>query len=706
VLSRPGLVNRLRAERATLVVAVAPAGYGKTTLLAQWAERDERAARWLSLDSHDNEPRALVRHLAAAFDLLAPLDRATVAAVAGEQPLWSHALPRLLGEVAGCERPFVFVLDNCDALRRGEPADILLELAKNIPDGSVLALAGRSAPPLPLGRLRLTGRLLELETDDLALTSREAKVLAAVDGPSSRSGSVSELVETMEGWAAGIRLATLARSGDGSDAVGDYLRAEHLDGLTKARRTFLRRTSILTAMCGPLCDAVLASSGSTRQLDALYRANVFTRPIERATGWWRYHRVFREVLRAELEREEPELVSALHERAAEWFEQQGGDQAAALEHALAAGDVTRACRLFAPTAFAAWNDGRLGVVERWLEQLDAHGVERQPAVAAAGAWFFALLGRAADAERWHGYAAARAPAAVRPVVALVQAALCAHGVAGMRRDVHAALAGLRPDSPWWPVALLLEAELSLVAGETGVAEQRFAATAEKAEASGAVVVRAIALAQASLLAEAEGRHREGEGLALQAREALDAGAVGDYATSALVRAAAGRVLLRNGRWDDARRELTAAEETVGGLTHALPWLTIETRLALARAFVTLRDAECALVHVSAVDELLTRRPHLGAHRGEVDEVRTAVDELPGAQNGHVTGLTAAELRLFPLLATHLSFREIGEQLFVSRNTIKTQAISAYRKLGVSSRSAAIARAAELGLVDLGRTDLP
>jgi LuxR family maltose regulon positive regulatory protein len=190
-------------------------------------------------------------------------------------------------------------------------------------------------------------------------------------------------------------------------------------------------------------------------------------------------------------------------------------------------------------------------------------------------------------------------------------------------------------------------------------------------------------------------------LALQARSLIEDAELDAYATSALEIAISARTLLRHGQWDDARRQLTIAQRLAPSLTHAIPWLSVQVRLELSRAYVTLRDRDAAQARLAEAEEILSVRPAVGVLGEQVAKLQVEADEMPQTATGSNSGLTGAELRLLPLLSTHLSFREIGERLFVSRNTIKTQAISVYRKLGVSSRSDAISRAGELGLVDGG-----
>jgi LuxR family transcriptional regulator, maltose regulon positive regulatory protein len=726
-VSRTGLVNRLRAEHSSrLATVVAASGYGKTTLLAQWAARDERPFAWVSLDEHDNDPLILVRHLAASFDRVEPLDASILDALVQPGPsVWSAAAPALAAAFSSCPRPFVAVLDDADLLHKGDSADAVLALADNVPAGSMLVLAGRAQPPLPIARLRASGGLLELGTSELALSRREAQLLLRAAGPTLEDEISADVLGRAEGWATGLYLAARAlgqgaptRSGaalGGRDRyISDYFNSELLSRLTPDRAEFLRRTSVLEHMCGPLCDAVLASENSAVELEAIEQSSLFVVPLDREGDWYRYHHLFRDALQRDLEHHEPELVPVLHERAADWYEAHG-DLESALDHAESAGDAQRAARILTAVALPVYYDGRIGTVEKWLERFPAQAaLEAYPSVAVLGGWVHALNGHAPEAERWLA-AAQRGPAAEtlpdgstgRPLMLLLRAAMCADGVEQMEKDVDAALAELPSDSQWLPTALVLKGAASALRGEPGLADESLAAAAEAAERLDATDARLVAIAKRSLLAAADGDHGEAERLALEARELLAAGRVDDYVSVAIVRAAAARALLRHGRWDDARRELEAAEGLAALLTHALPWFAVETRLALGAAYVTLRDRDGASAQLAEIEKVLTVRPRLGVLVDQVADLRRQIDELPTARDGRCSSLTAAELRLLPLLATHLSFREIGERLYVSRNTIKTQAISAYRKLGVSSRSAAIERASELGLVDdVSRSSAP
>ena len=285
-VSRTALVNRLRALAATPVVSiVAPAGYGKTTLCAQWARRDGRPSAWLTVDDRDNDPAVLLRHLGAAI---------------------------------GCvDGPVRLVVDDAHLLRSGDAADALVAVA--LEPGSTLVLAGRRAPNIPLARLRAAGAVAELDASDLAFSAREAALLVRSIGGGGDADQFGELRRRSEGWPAG--LALLARGGD--RFVADYFRAEVASSLTDSELAFARLTAVLDRLSGPLCDAVLDAHVSSRQLRALEGAGAFIVRVDGDGRWYRFHGLFRDFLLAQLEGVELDAVPERHRRAADWFESKG-----------------------------------------------------------------------------------------------------------------------------------------------------------------------------------------------------------------------------------------------------------------------------------------------------------------------------------------------------------------------------------------------
>jgi LuxR family maltose regulon positive regulatory protein len=724
-VSRTALVNRLRAAGAfPTVLVVAPAGYGKTTLLSQWAARDVRPFAWVSVDERDNDPLVLLKHVAAALHRVEPLDAHVLAAFDRPGTIWDAVAPRLTAALASRTSPVVLVLDGADVLESAESIAAIGVLIENVPSGSMIALAGRATPQLPIAALRVAGPLLEIGAYELALSRREADILLRASGVEPDEDELLELLDRTEGWAAALYLAALESHGRqhelaepgelahvaGDDRhIADYLRSEYLSHLRPDVLAFLRRTSVLEKMCGPLCDSVLRSKGSALKLEALERANLFLVPLDHRREWWRYHHLFRDLLRRELDEHEPERVPVLHRRAAAWYEAHGEPESA-LPHAHAAGDGERTARILSSIALQAHHSGRVGAVERWLDLVDDdRWLGRHPAAAINGCYVHAARGRAADADRWlqaaeRGVASRRkGVGSVRPWISVMRSALCADGPARMQADAEAALARLAEDDAWLPEALLMKAVARVLAGESTPADAVFADAAEAAERLGSSETSVVALAERSLLAAASDDHQRAEELALEARDLVESGNLGSYPTSALALVASARGLLRHGQWDRARRQLTVAARLTPALTSALPWLAVQVRLELGEAYVTLRDRESVQRVLDEARGILEVRPTLGVLAAGVERLEREIVAMPEAANGSGSGLTTAELRVLPLLATHLSFREIGECLYVSRNTIKTQAISVYRKLGVSSRSEAVARARELGLVEAAVT---
>jgi LuxR family maltose regulon positive regulatory protein len=718
-VSKTALVNRLRvAGTCPVVTLLAPGGYGKTTLLVQWASRDERPFAWVSVQEGD-DAILLLRHVAAALSRIQAIDASVPRALGARGQSPRSALQRVAAALFTSECPLVLVLDDVQLLRSQECVDAVAALVEHVPDGSTLVLAGRTVGELPVARLRAAGRLLELGVEELALNRREAQLLLRNAGVEAKESHASEIIDRTEGWAAGLYLAAVSFQDAGArfDAevfagddrfVADYFRSEYLAHMRPTEVRFLTRTSTLDRMSGPLCDSVLDGKGSARKLETLEKSNLFVVPLDRHRGWYRYHRLFRDLLQAELEHREPDLVPALNRRAASWYEANGSPEEA-ISYASAAGDTDTVARLVGTHALPAYHSGRIVTVESWLDHFpdDDRGLSRYPAVAVLGAWVHALRGRPAAAERWLRAAEAgkskRAlpdgSTSVRPWLALIRAAMCRSGAEQMVADAEVAVRELPVESQWRPIALLVRGVALLLLGDDAGADRYMAEAVDAAESVGAMDSQVVALTERSLLAELRGDLADAKAFGLEARALIDACGLDDYPTIAIELAASARAELRAGSWDTARADLEQANRLRPELTHALPWYSVQTLLELARAHMTFLDLSETRSLLSEVDEILRRRPDLGVLSAQADELRAESDAAVEARDGRASTLTPAELRLLPLLATHLSFREIGEHLYVSRNTVKTQAISVYRKLGVSSRSEALERAADLGLVE-------
>ena len=719
-LRRTSLVSRLRGSNEARYVSIAaPAGYGKTTLLAQWADKDVRQFAWVSLDDADNDPVVLLSYIATALNAVEPVDgRVFRGVAAGGDALWATAVPRLGAAIASLEASVVIVLDDVHALTDASALDVVDALALHIPPGSLLVLAGREEAALPLARFRVRGELLEIGPAELALTDSEARALLAEAGVDVSEDEVRALNERAEGWAAGVYLAALSlQASDGPPAleqfagddrfVADYLRSEHLVHLMPVEIEFLMHTSVLDRMTGSFCDAVLGRTDSAKMLAALEHANLFVVALDHHSGWYRYHHLFRDMLRAELERREPELVAELHRRAAAWcVENHLPDWA--IEHSTAAGDIDAVAELVAANVLPYYRDGRVATVERWLAAFDEPQLlERYPAVALFGAWVHSLRGRPDDADRWalgaesSDYAGPMPDGSpsLRSWSALHRARVCGHGVDTMRVDAEIAVDELNPQSPWMPIALLMRGVAALLAGETEQAATMLEQAATASAVGGAVYGGVVAHSELALLALERGELDAAEAELARARNFVGDREPGDYVVAALFYAAEARLALARGQGARAREALVMAQRLRPMLSRALSWFAVQTTLELAYAHLALNDAEGARTLCLEADDLLHRSPELGVLVPRTVQLREQLAAFTEQPSGWASTLTTAELRLLPLLTTHLTFREIAERLFVSRNTVKTQAISVYRKLDATSRSEAIERAIELGLVD-------
>jgi LuxR family maltose regulon positive regulatory protein len=716
VVPRPALIDRLaRAQDVPVVSIVSPPGYGKTTLLAQWSASGDPRIAWLSVDEQDNDPQTLLTYAAAALDAVEPIDQDALGiSQLGTTMVAANVVPRLTEAMARMKEPVSLVIDQVDALQNRECLDAVAELAVHMPRGSQLAMATRADPPLPLARLRNGRDVVELGIDDLAMDDTDARALLLAAGVAFPDDAADALIKRAEGWPAGLYIGALALNAGGRRDVGmpfsgddrlmaEYLQAELLSRLGDDEVEFLTRTALLDRMTGSLCDAVLETKNSARRLEAFAASNLLLVPLDRRREWYRYHQLFRDLLRTELTRREPELLRTLHVRAAMWHEANGLPEVAA-RHARAADDPDRVARLlvaFAQPTFAA---GRYTTVVDWLHWFEARDyVDRYPDLAVYGASIWALLGQPAAAERW-AEAAERGRDTVladgstmQALIAQVRLQRCRGGPEQMRRDAHVAQAGLAPASSWRGLAFQGEAMAHVLEGDHEGADPLCAHAVDVALHCNAYPVATNALATRALIAMARDRWDDVEQLAKRALQVVEEANLGEYSTTPLVYTCLARVALHQGRIDQARDYVALAARQRPRLSYALPHVSTLTLLELARCYIALADPAGARAVLRECHDILMQCPNLGVIPAQVAELEEKLASMRVAVAG-VSALTSAELRLMPLLATHLTFPEIGERLHVSRHTVKTQAISIYQKLGVSSRSEAIARMHEVGLL--------
>src|SRR5580658_3615401 len=414
---RLGFVARPRLARALgggLVLVCAPAGFGKTALVADWLRSCGRPVSWLSLDVGDNDPVRFWRHVVAALDRARPGIGERVAPLPGPLPSSFEGLvTALINELAALsgENEIVLVLDDYHLVDARQVHASVAFLLEHLPPGLHLVLASRSDPPLPLARLRARGQLAELRTDDLRFTAEEgAALLRESAGGALPGAAVAALVARTEGWAAGLQLAALSLRGR-SDIAGfvaafsgshryilDYLTGEVLDGQPEQVREFLLETSVLERLSGGLCDAVTGRDDGQAMLEQVERAGLFLVPLDEVRGWWRYHRLFADLLRARVQQQRPGRVAVLHRAAAAWYQERGlADDA--VGHVLAAKDTAWAARLieqhFDATLYLR-SEG--ATAQRWLAALPDELVQTRPRLLLAQVLLAATLGRAEAME--------------------------------------------------------------------------------------------------------------------------------------------------------------------------------------------------------------------------------------------------------------------------------------------------------------------
>jgi len=670
-IHRPRLTRPLTETTGLpLVTLVAPAGYGKTTLLCDWADRDERPFAWVTLDAEDNDPACLHASVALAAERVEP-------------------------------GPFVLVLDDLQALRAPAANAALAMLLEGLPPEVTLALASRDPPPLPVARMRAEGRVVELGPSDLAMDRGEAAAMLDLVGRALDAADVAQLLDSTEGWPAALALAALgspAGFGGTDRLVADYVRDEILRELPPERLRFVLETSVLETFTGRLCDWVLERGGSAAALVDLCRQGLLI-ALDRSDERFRYHRLVAEMLRSELQRVDANRAAQLHRRASNWY-RDAGDDDRAVRHAVGAGDVAAAGELIWRSTWPALSRGDKQTAEGWQRPFTDAERLGTPTLALAAARTQLVVGRGDLAEHWmHAAAAVGNPSsAIAADLRMLRAALARDGLARMRADAAFALDLAAEGSPVRAMGCLLAGTAAQLAGDEGDAAAQLGEGARRAAVS-APDVHALCLTQLALPALAREEWEEAGALVARARAQVERHGLASYPSSALVLAASALVRAHRGRVEGAQRDLGAARDLRAQLTDFAAWYEVELSLVLAQVAVRLSDLIGARVLLADANRAIRRLGEAAMLEAWLSDSWARLDAVTGPASEPPSSLTTAELRTLHFLPTHLSFREIGERVYVSANTVKTQANAVYRKLGVSCRSEAVSRARQLGLLD-------
>ena len=722
LVPREGLVAGLGSQPATrLTLVTGPAGAGKTTVVLQWhgAAGVEQPFAWLGLDAEDGDP---VRFWGLVIAALGTVhegfgESAAAALRAGPGAVLGAVVPRIINEAATLPRRTVLVLDDLHVLDGADEVHAsLTALLDGLPPSLHVAVTSRTTPPLPVARLRARGQLDELRAGDLRFSAGDAAALLDRGfGVKLADREVARLQTRTEGWAAGLHLAgiSLGRRGADFDAfmhalagpeadIPAYLAAEVLDGQPAEVRDFLLRTSILDRLSAPLCEAVTEMPGAAAQLEDLARRNMLIEPLDVRRDWWRCHGLFSELLqheaRASLGADE---LTTLHRRAAAWHRDHG-EPSEAIRHALAGAQPDLAASLVAEHWEERFNRAELTLVAGWLDQLPTDALARQPRLWLARLWTAMDRGRLDEAEAQLAGAHGTAPPAVQAWGALLKSL---H--AFKRGDLVAADAGLSPvagmdvgDAFWHTVAELVGGLVAYWEGRAFVAAGHFTRAETLAAQDGNHVGEAYAIGYLALLAA-----DAGDGERVQARLAAfgilrdQDGAIGEHFVAAIAAFALGRERAQNGGYEAAvtalERSIALAARGAGRLEMAAP------RLELARVQRTRGHRETALALTLEAREIIAACPEPGPLAARLAAVERDVRGSAGDDDDGLPlrgELTAGELAVLALLPSALSQRQIGEQLFISVNTVKTHSRNIYAKLRVGSRGQAVGRARDLGLL--------
>ncbi|MBM7807906.1 LuxR family maltose regulon positive regulatory protein [Geodermatophilus bullaregiensis] len=734
-VARQRLHERLREARSTrLCVVVAPAGWGKTTLLAQWATQPEERPRtaWVSLDRSDDEPVRFWRYVLTSLCALDPgVGGGALAALSapGVDPV-TVPLPLLLNDLAASTGRHVLVLDDVHVLHDRRVWEGLEFLLAYLPPSLRLVMAGRADPALPLGRMRARGELTEVRQEDLRFTAAESSaVVAAVAGIRLPPASVTRLWQRTEGWAAGLQLAALSvRGSDEPEAtvarlrgddrhVLDFLVTEVLDPLDPVWRDLLVRTSVLERLSGPLCDAVLGRTGSAGILQDLEDANLFVAALDPGRRWYRCHGLLREVLRRELESTGPDAASALLGRAADWYAREGRmDEAARL--LIAAGDVAGAMDLLRSSQAWFFETGAAAAYLQLGEDAASAGGPADAEVFVMLAYAAVLSGRFDRVRHWCDAAERLVDDRTPPIDGWRSARAClltmraAYGHEEREPASAAVIEGRRavqletdPGRPGYVLARVALAGAHTRAEEHGAAvallQEAWRCPSREALPTPALLQTAGLLALDLVHVGAPEAAREVCDEVAEAADAVEA--VWGAAAAASVtwlRLAAGRLAHRDGQVSVARLRLRRAVELAEVWGRNVELVTALS--SLAEAELAAGDRVAARAAVTRAREVADAAPirRLAAEELQAVETRLGRGAVRAARRlgGLHEDLTDRELAVLRAMTGPATQREIGAALFLSVNTVKGYTKSLYRKLGTSSRREAVDRGRALGLV--------
>ena len=711
LLTRPRVLRALDdTAPASVVCLQAPGGYGKTTALAEWVARDPRHTLWLGVRPAAADAHWVAQALLEALhdDALAPGPVHLPGQV--DTVSWHlSTLPVVERVVSSVAEPVILVVDDAGALS-GTPWDCLVEsLAVSLPEGSTLVLTTREAVPSTLWRLHARGLVRVIGPEVLAFDRHEAERMMELLGVRMPPEELEEVLRTTEGWPVAVYLRGLSvrsrspadapASATGISGLDEYLRADVVGRMAGEDRAFLERVSVLSTLDPVACDAITGTSDSGARLRRLASENHLLAPQDTSSGRLRMHPLLAQLLGDDLRERDPEAWREAH-RAASLVEEQRGDVDGAVHHAKLARDDERLADLVWSHTAEQLGHGRWAVVQRWLGGLDGGRVNAHCRLALSAAHVAIQAGDSTAANRLVLEASRRADdgdSSCRPHVDLLEATIGAGGLERIEAATRGFIGSTPSDDPWQTLAYFLLGTSLVLRDRTDDGVWALDEGRRRAEALDIPIVHALCLAGLADVAIASDAHHRALGHVRQLREIASTFRLDTVAAAAPVFTTSTMGYVLEGRFVDARRESVRALRLIALMRSVAPWHAVLGRLTLARVNLVLGDPDRAKVLLDEASEArgpATASPALDRIHAETERRLSRVTTtLAGAST-----LTTAEVRVLQFLPTHLSFPQIAEELVVSRHTVKTQAMSAYRKLGVHTRTDAIDRARRAGLL--------
>jgi LuxR family transcriptional regulator, maltose regulon positive regulatory protein len=703
---------------SAVTVLDAGVGYGKTTLVRSWCAERPEAVIWMTLDAADDDPVRLWTHLATAVERLGHgLGRGALSSLAARGAPIETSVDELMNGLVAFGCPVTIVLDDLHTVKSEASVRSVDHAIKRMPVNARLLASTRTDPPIGIARLRARRALTEIRARELAFTVDEARELLTQERIGLSDGGVELLVDRTEGWPAGLYLAALWLRGlDNPDQgvrafagsarqVGDYLADEALTALAPQTRDFLLRTSVLGRFTPELCDAVLDRDDSAAALSELARSNMFLVALDARGEWYRYHHLFREVLQLELG---SGAAPELRRRAAAWCRARGLVEDA-IEYAAAAGDGEIVAELLLEHHLQFIWGGRIAQFLGWIRWLPAEQLVEHPLLPASAAAAAAAISRPeveiqrllALADR----ARAERPQLWSPYVEAAVEVTRAEGIQGgdvgaavehARRAVAAARDGADVLMPGMLASL---SQALFFAGDLDESRRIAVEAVERPDGPGAPDGYAGALGLLALIDAEQGRVESAEAWARQAVGFARQNFQADSWVASLAHLGLALACAATGRLDEAEREALRGErlrrspQPTVGYAHALLVLA-QVRVARSRLARAAGDLERAQRAVAEFPDPGRLPAIAAAIERDISRARSSAGRLQP-----VEGPSPAELAVLRGLAAGLSRREIGAELYISLNTVKTHTRELYRKLGATSQAEAVARAEALGLLE-------